>query len=203
MEFLLNPNVIYVILVSGLLLAMLALFAPGTGIIELTAIFALIIAGYGIYNQPKNQPLNWWALVILVLGVFPFVLAVRRSGRWPYLLVSMLAMVLGSAYLFRGADWWQPGVHPLLAVVVSGLAGGLLWLVSHKGTLALSRNSTTVLDRLVGATGKAQTAIFEDGSVYVAGETWSARSAKPIPAKTQVRVIKREGFILEVEELPH
>jgi membrane-bound ClpP family serine protease len=198
MEFLLNPNVIYVILVSGLLLAVLALFAPGTGIFELTAIFALVVAGYGIYNQP----INGWALVILVLGVFPFVLAVRRSGRWPFLVVSMAALVVGSAYLFRGANWWQPGVHPLLALVVSGLAGGLLWLVSHKGMQALSRNPTTVLDRLVGATGKAQTPIFEEGSVYVAGETWSAHSAKPILAKAQVRVIKREGFILEVEELP-
>jgi membrane-bound ClpP family serine protease len=141
-------------------------------------------------------------LVIMVLGVIPFFLAVRRSGRWPYLLVSMIALVFGSAYLFRGADWWQPGVHPLLALVVSGLAGSLLWLVSHKGMQALSRNSTTVLDRLVGATGKTITTISEEGSVYVAGETWSARSAKPIPAKSRVRVIKREGFILEVEELP-
>lgn len=199
MEFLLNPNVIYVILVSGLLLAVFALFAPGSGIFELTAIFALVIAGYGIYNQP----INWWGLVILVLGVVLMVLAVRRSGRWPYLLVSILALVLGSAYLFRGVEWWQPGVHPLVAIVVSALAGGLIWFGSRKAMQALSRNPTTVLDRLVGATGKTITTISEEGSVYVAGETWSAHSSKPIPAKARVRIIKREGFILEVEELPH
>jgi membrane-bound ClpP family serine protease len=196
MELLTNPNVVYVILVSGLMLAVLALFAPGTGVIEAIAIITLIIAGYGIYFMP----INGWALVILIIGVFPFLLALRRSGRWSYLVVSLLALVIGSAYLFPGDNWWQPGVDPLLALVVSCLAGGLMWLIGNKGMQALSRTSTTVLDRLVGATGKAVTPIYEDGSVYVAGETWSAHSAKPIPAKTLVRVIKRDGFFLEVEE---
>jgi len=33
----------------------------------------------------------------------------------------------------------------------------------------------------------------------VAGELWSARSEKPIPAGSEVHVIRREGFILIVE----
>jgi membrane protein implicated in regulation of membrane protease activity len=31
---------------------------------------------------------------------------------------------------------------------------------------------------------------------------WSARSEVPIPEGSKVRVVKREGFILEVEPVP-
>lgn len=200
MGFLIDPNVAYVILMIGFLLAMLALLAPGTGVIEAVAIFALVIAGYGIYNNT----INVWALVIMLAGLVPFLIAVRRHhpGNWAFLLVSILALVIGSAYLMRGATWWQPGVNPILALIISSGSAGLLWLVGHKGLEAMARRPTSVLDRVVGATGKAETPIHLEGTVYVAGENWSAHSEKPIPADARVRVLKREGFVLEVEEIP-
>jgi membrane protein implicated in regulation of membrane protease activity len=36
--------------------------------------------------------------------------------------------------------------------------------------------------------------------VQAAGELWTARSEKAIPAGTPVRVIGREGFVLVVEK---
>ena len=61
MDVLVIPEIAYLILVVGLLLAILALFAPGTGFIELVAFFMLVLAGYGIYHLP----INMWALVLL------------------------------------------------------------------------------------------------------------------------------------------
>ena len=100
MDVLLNPNIAYLLLVSGFALAILALFAPGTGLLEITALFTLILAGYSIYYLPVNL----WALVVLVLGVFPFSLALRKSGQVRYLVVSILALVVGSSFLFRGEE---------------------------------------------------------------------------------------------------
>ena len=37
MEFLLDPNVAYLLLVVGTVLAIMALFAPGTGVLEVGA----------------------------------------------------------------------------------------------------------------------------------------------------------------------
>jgi membrane-bound serine protease (ClpP class) len=199
-DFLTDPNVVYLILMVGFLLAVLALLAPGTGVIEAVAMFALVIAGYGIIQHT----INVWALVVMLAGLVPFVIAIRRHhpGNWLFLLLSILALVIGSAYLMQGAIWWQPSVNPVLALVVSSATAGLLWLVGHKGLEAMARRPTTVLDRVVGATGKAETPVHLEGTVYVAGENWSAHSEKPIPVEAQVRVIKREGFVLEVEELP-
>ncbi len=54
MNFLLDPNVAYLILVVGVILGMLALFTPGTGILEIGALFAIFLAGYAVYSLPIN-----------------------------------------------------------------------------------------------------------------------------------------------------
>jgi membrane-bound serine protease (ClpP class) len=193
-KILLDPNVAYLLLVGGVLLAILALLNPGTGILEVAALFALILAGWAVYNLPINP----WALLVLLLGVFPFLLAVRRSRRLIYLALAILTLVIGSAFLFQG-EGWQPAVHPVLALVVSALAGGFVWLVVTKSLEAVMARPDHDLNRLIGAIGEAKTDIHMEGSVQVAGELWSARSLKPIPAGTPVRVVKMNGFVLEVE----
>jgi len=47
--------------------------------------------------------------------------------------------------------------------------------------------------------GDARTSIDPIGSVYVDGEMWSARAEHPIPEGTAVRVISREGLMLNVK----
>jgi membrane-bound serine protease (ClpP class) len=56
---------------------------------------------------------------------------------------------------------------------------------------------------MIGAIGEAKTDIYQDGTVQVAGELWSAYSDTPIPADTPVKVVGREGFILEVQPADH
>jgi membrane-bound ClpP family serine protease len=126
--FLLNPNTVYLILVFGILLTIMALISPGTTILELLAFFTLLLAGYGIYNLSVNV----WALVILLLGVILFVLAVRRFRQPVFLVLSIIFLIIGSVYIFPGETWWQPGVNPLLATVVSLLVAGYMWVIATK-----------------------------------------------------------------------
>jgi membrane-bound serine protease (ClpP class) len=194
MEILLNPNVAYLLLVSGLLLAVLAVLAPGTGLLEIGAFFTLMLAGYGIYNLP----INYWALGLVILGMVAFVLAVRRPRRLVFLVVSILALVVGSAFLFQGEDL-QPAVNPVLALVTSTLTAGFLWIVFRKILETERLRPTHDLGALIGEVGEAKTDIQPEGTVQVAGELWSARSNTPIRADAPVRVVGRDGFILEVE----
>ena len=197
MDFLLTPNFSYLLIVGGFLLAILALTAPGTGVIEAAAILTFLVGGYGALSQS----INWWALVLLVLGVIPFVFAVRKSGKIVYLVISIAALVIGSTYIFNPGVWWKPGVNPILALVVSILAGGFVWIVVRKTLAAIAIKPHNKLEELIGASGDAQTDINSvEGTVYVAGENWSARSPQLIPANTRIRVVSREGFILGVEE---
>jgi len=198
MDFLLNPNVAYLFLVSGITLALLAILTPGTGILEVGAFFALALAGWAVYTLPINP----WALVLLVLSVFLFIWALRKSGHTHYLALSILTLILGSTFLFREENIWQPAVHPLLAAVASLLAGGFFWIATTKTLEASTVRPAHDLSSLIGARGEARTEVHDEGVVYVAGESWTARSETPIPAGSPIRVLRREGLILEVELAP-
>ncbi len=78
MEFLQNPNITYLLLAGGLMLAVLALAAPGTGFLEIGALFILAVAGWGVITY--DLPINWWALALLILGAVLFTLAVFRQS---------------------------------------------------------------------------------------------------------------------------
>ncbi|NOY99211.1 MAG: hypothetical protein GXP40_08430 [Chloroflexi bacterium] len=194
MAILLNPNIAYLLLVGGVLLGFLAIIAPGTGLLEIGAFFCIMLAGYAVYNLPVNV----WALIILVLSVVPFVFAIRKPRRGAYLALSILGEVVGSAYMFRG-EGFSPAVNPVLVIVVSVLMGGFLWLSITKVLQALHARPAYDLSELVGQIGEAKTDIHEEGSVQVAGELWTARSQLLIPAGARVRVVRREGFVLDVE----
>ena len=194
MEFLFNPNIAYLLLVLGAILTLLAIVAPGTGMLEVGAFFCLALVAYIAYNIGMNP----WALVILVLSLVPFFLATRKPKGGLWLGVSILGILVSSMYLFN-TQGWLPRVNPFLALVVSALAGGFIWLVVGKTIKAYHTPPTLDLASLIGQVGEAKTSIHVEGSVQVAGELWSAQSEKPIPAGSRVRVVSREGFILVVE----
>jgi membrane-bound serine protease (ClpP class) len=196
MNLLFDPNVAYLLLVIGLIVAILALFAPGTGVLEVGALFMLFLAGYGIFNLPVNG----WALAVLVLGVFPFLLALRKSRQYIFLALAILALVVGSVFLVRATNG-APAVNPVLAILVSVIATVFLWYVGRRGIEAIGRPVSLNLDRLIGMVGQAHTNLNPDGSVYVGSEEWSAHSDTFVPNGSRVRVIKRDGLILTVEPL--
>jgi membrane-bound serine protease (ClpP class) len=198
MEFLIDPNVAYLLLVVGVVLAIMALFAPGTGVLEVAALFVLFLAGWEI----SQIPINIWALVLLIIGVIPFIIAVRKSRNLIFLVVALVAFVIGSTYLFQGTSVWQPGVNPILAIIASLIASGYLWIAATKVLETEKIKPRHDLAKIIGNVGEAKTDIFSEGSVQIGSELWSARSAVLIPEGSRVRVVKREGFILEVETVP-
>lgn len=190
-------NFMYLLLVAGVWFASLAVISPGTGLYEALTLLALGGAGIGLFYLPFNA----WAFIPLILGMAAFLsgLWVRK---WEGLLLAVSAFLfsLGSVYLFQ-SSWSDPAVHPLLAIVVSLSTLGFYWFAIRK-TIASQRmraihDPTLVLDQI----GEARTPIEPVGTVYVAGEMWSARSNQSIPAGAKVRVSGRKGLMLTVELL--
>jgi membrane-bound serine protease (ClpP class) len=195
MDFLLDPNIAYLILLGAVLLAMMSLASPGTGLFEIAAFFLIALAGYTIYKLG----FNWWALVLLGLGTVPFVYALQKPKREMFLALAILLFIAGSVFMFPRAEG-RTVVNPLVAIVGSGSVAVLLWFAVRKAVEATSRRPAHDLTGLVGQIGEARTKVSDEGSVQINGELWSARSEKPIPAGSSIRVLRREGFILIVEK---
>ena len=197
MDFLLNPNVAYVILLAGIILAFFSASTPGTGVGEVAAIFCLVLAGYAAYNLS----IHWWALLLLALSVPPFVLAVRNPSKWLlYLGFCILFLVAGSVFLFAPDDTLI-SVDPFLALFASAAVSVVMWYVLRKFIEVITRRPEHDIDALIGEVGTAASDVFKEGSVQVHGELWSARSLVDIPSGSAVRVVAREGFLLVVERI--
>ncbi len=198
MSFLFDPNVAYLLLISGTLVLIVALLVPGTGLLELTAVFLLLLAGY----SATQLAVNFWAVALWGASIVCLGLSVRRTkhtGLW--LALSLLAMTVGSVFIFR-MPLNGSGVSSWLAVTTSFFVGGFGWIVTRKVLEAESQPPAHDLDRLLGQIGEARTAIAPEGTVFVAGEMWTARSQQPIAPGQMVRVVAREGLILLVEPIP-
>jgi membrane-bound serine protease (ClpP class) len=195
MNFLLNPSIAYLFVIGAVLLVMLAIAAPGTGMLEAAAFFCILLAGYAAYNLA----FNWWALFLLALSVIPFVYSLRKPRREIFVALSILLLIVGSVFMFQPtADGGT--VNPLVAVAASVLVAGFLWIAARKSMEAASVRPLHDLGGLVGQVGEARTNIEDEGSVLVAGELWSAKSDKAIAAGSLIRVIRRDGFVLIVEK---
>jgi membrane-bound serine protease (ClpP class) len=195
MDILLDPNVAYLFLAGGLVLVVLALLAPGTGLLEAGAFLVLMLAGW----ETLNLPVNWWALVFLLVGAGLFVLALRKPRQWGWLVAAILALVIGSAFLFRSERWWIPAVNPFLALIASAFSASFFWIAARKILEAWQSRPSHDPNRLIGKYGEARTAIHQEGSVQVSSELWSARSEQPIHSGKRVRIVGREGLVLLVE----
>lgn len=195
MDFLLDPNVAYLVLLAGILLSLLSLVTPGTGLMEVGAFFGLALAGYAIYNLN----INFWALIVILLSLIPFLMAVRTPKREFLLGLSLLGLVIGSVFLFARENG-LPSVNLLLALVTSALMTGFLWIAVRKSVQAAMERPVHDLGALIGEPGEARTDVKDEGSVQVNGELWSARSEHNIPAGSRVRVVRRDGFVLVVEK---
>lgn len=197
MDFLSSPlfaNLLYLLLVAGLWLAALAVVSPGTGYLEVLALFALAGAGIGTLYVP----LNGWAIIVLILGVVFLIMALRLPREEIWLGLSALALCVGSVFLFRLKEG-GPAVNPLVALSTSLLTGGYFWVAIRNAIAAHKSRPSIDPSAVMGQVGEVRTALDPTGSVYVAGELWTARAEANIDVGSRVRVRSRDGLILIVE----
>jgi membrane-bound serine protease (ClpP class) len=197
LNILLNPNVSFLLLVIGIVVAVLALFSPGTMVLEGLAITAIGLAIYGI----ANLSINFWALLILVIGVFPFLILFRWKKHWLFLVPALLALIVGTSFLLVNPNGTL-AVYPVISIPTSAFAAGILWVFSRRALEAMALLPSFDLNTLTGKTGIARTDIYQEGSVYVGSEVWTARSRLFVPAGAEVRITGREGLVLTVEPVP-
>jgi membrane-bound serine protease (ClpP class) len=193
LDSLVLTNLLYLVLVAGVWLTVLAVVTPGTGILEVLVLAALVITGFGAFYLPFNP----WAFIILGAGVLALVLSIRRKAFEPWLVVSALLLSAGSVFLYRLEDG-RLGVHPLLAIVVSLMTVGYFWWAIRGVIEAHHQKPMQDPTALVGQVAEVRTALDPIGSVYVAGELWSARGRTECAVGDKVTVVGVEGLTLDV-----
>ena len=73
-------------------------------------------------------------------------------------------------------------------------AAAVIVLVSR----AMLQRQTAGVDEMLGAEGRATTALDPEGKVYIRGEYWRAASETPVQSGERVEVVGVEGLLLRV-----
>ena len=197
MNYLINPNIAYLLVVAAVMLANSSFLFPSSNPLKIGSLVCLVGAGFELFNLQANP----WALVVVALSPLPYFMAIRQAGpRRPLLVVSAGTIVLGSVFLLVDKNG-SPVVNSGLLLLVSIICAQFILVATERRLTTQGNRRGVDSNSLVGLVGTATTRVEDVGLVNVEGEICSARSDQPIPAGSTVRVLKSEGRILVVKKV--
>ncbi|TMC66429.1 MAG: nodulation protein NfeD [Chloroflexi bacterium] len=200
-----DPNIAALLFSVGSLGLLYELMNPNfvTGILGGLAVILAFI-GFG------SLPLNAAGLLLLILAVVLFALETTVTSHGLLAVGGLICFVLGASALYtEPGDPFAPVVQvaPQLIAVMTVTAGAFVFLIAYAAirTRTLATTPGLVGVRLATGTPAVVRRPLEPiGSVYAAGEEWTARTAgdQPLNRGTAVKVVGIDGLTVIVEPDP-
>ncbi|MER3418880.1 MAG: hypothetical protein C4343_07295, partial [Chloroflexota bacterium] len=199
-----DPNIAFVLFTVGFYGLVFELSNPNfvTGVLGALAIILAFI-GFG------SLPLNVGGLLLIGLAIVLFILETQVTSHGLLTVGGLVSFVLGASALYTapGAPT-APDVRVALplVVVMSATTAVFMGLIVYA---AVRSRQMTTQPGLVGAplpagiVGQVRRPLAPVGSVYAAGEEWTARAVdgRPLERGTPVRIVRFDGLTAIVEPI--
>lgn len=209
LHLLADPNIAFILFTIGFYGLIFELQNPNfvTGIL---GAFAIILAFIGF----GSLPLNIAGLLLIGLAIVLFVLELTVTSHGLLAIGGLVAFVLGASALYtETGDPTAPAVEVATPIIVTMttltalFVGIVVWAAIRTRRMPpvnVGVGSSEVPSDLVGTEGEVRRALLPSGTVYAAGEEWTARTAdgSNLERGTPVRIRGREGLVLIVDPAP-
>jgi membrane-bound serine protease (ClpP class) len=209
LHLLADPNIAFILFTIGSYGLIYEVISPNfvTGILGGIALILAFI-GFG------SLPLNVGGLILIALAILLFALELTVTSHGLLTVAGLVCFVLGAAALYTEPGPTTPSVPitttlPIIVVmsIVTLAFMGVVVAAALRTrrlqpmALGLGGGSGGVL--AAGTPAQVRSPLLPTGSVYAAGEEWTARSVddRPIDRGTPVRVVRQDGLMLIVEPL--
>jgi membrane-bound serine protease (ClpP class) len=200
-----DPNIAFVLFTIGVYGLIFELQNPNfvTGILGGLALILAFI-GFG------SLPLNLAGLLLLAFGAVLFVLETQVTSHGLLTVGGIICFVLGASALYtRPGDPTGPIVEvatPLIVVstATTAVLMGLLAIAAVRTRRMRATAGTVGAPIPAGEPGVVQAPLDPVGSAYLAGESWTARTAdgSSLPRDATVRLVAFDGLTAVVEASP-
>jgi Membrane-bound serine protease (ClpP class) len=189
-----DPRIAFILFALGALCVYFEFQHPGAIVPGVVGSVSVVLALYGFHMLP----INLTGVLLMAVAAGLFVLEAKVQGFGILGLGGIIAAVIGSMILI---DVQTPELRlPLSLVLAVVVPFAVLLVLMLKIALRARRMKvTTGTAGMIGLKGRAQTAIAPEGTVFVRGELWHARSQMSIAAGEDVRVTDIDGLTLDVE----
>lgn len=209
LHLLADPNIAFILFTVGFYGLIFELQNPNfvTGIL---GAFAMILAFIGF----GSLPLNVAGLLLIGLAIVLFVLELTVTSHGLLAIGGLVAFALGASALYTETGTpTAPSVEVATPIIVTMTAltaafvAVVVWAAVRTRRMPpvnVGVGSGDVSADLVGTEGEVRRALLPSGTVYAAGEEWTARTAdgRSLERGTPVRIRAREGLVLIVDPVP-
>lgn len=200
LQILVNPNVVFLLLLVGLTGIALEFFAPGTIIPGAVGTIALLLGLFGTIQLPVEAI----GIVLLILGIGLVIAEAHLPTGGILGVAGIAALIGGGLLLFDLSGEGAEEISPVLVIIVALALGGPLIWAGQRALAARNEPVRTGEEELIGSTGDVRQALDPIGQVFVAGALWRARvgvGESPIGVGYRVRVEAIDGLTLAVSPL--
>lgn len=189
-----DPRIAFILFAIGALCVYFEFQHPGAIVPGVVGSLSVVLALYGFHMLP----INLTGVLLLAVAVGLFVLEAKVQGFGIIGAGGIAAAVIGALILI---DVPTPELRLPLSLVLAVIVpfAVILTLMLKLAMRARQMKVTTGMAGMIGLYGKAQTAIAPEGTVFVRGELWRARSPMTIAPGEAVRVTDINGLTLNVE----
>lgn len=193
-----NPTVALFLLFAGVVGLYIEFTHPG--MIAPGVVGGVCLLLFALASQ--ILPMSWVGVALVVLAIAMFLLELKVPSYGTLTAGGIVCLILGALMLFKGAQG-VPGIGVARWAILSiaGTAGLIMAILTTLVVRVSRRKPTTGSVGLVGERGTALTDLDPKGRVFVHGEYWNARAARPIGKGAAVRVTRVQDLALEVEEV--
>ena len=189
-----DPTIAYGLLLIGIYGLLLEGYNPGAVLPGVVGALSLLLGLYGL----QLLAVNYAGLALMALGIGLIITEFFMPTYGSLGVGGLAAFVVGSIILFDDNASGLQVALPLIAGIA--VAGGLLvvtigWLAARARRRPLSAGVET----MIGATVEAINDCQDRCVVRYGGEFWTARTASPLRAGQQARIVKVVDLTLWVE----
>jgi len=189
-----HPNIAYLLMMLGTLGLIFEFTHPGIAFPGIAGAICLLLALYAF----QILPVNYAAIALLILGLTLLVAEVKVVSHGLLALGGAVCLTLGSLLLFQSPD---PALRVSLSVISSMVItlAAITLIVLQRAVKSLTYPIATGAQGLAGQIGEASTDLDPEGTVFVHGEYWKARTSFLIKRGEKVRVVRVKGLSIEIE----
>jgi len=187
-----NPSIALLLMTVGVYGLIFEFASPGYTVPGVVGAICLLLAMYAL----QLLPVNYAGLALILLGIAFMVAEAFLPSFGALGMGGVVAFVAGALIL---VDTDLPGYGISLPLIVMLAVASALLLAALAGMALKTRRRRAVGDGLIGSTAQlVSVESAHEGWARVRGETWRVVANFPLRAAQKVRVVARDGLVLEV-----
>ena len=190
-----SPTIAYLLLLAGIFGVGLEVLHPGAILPGIVGGICLLVGLYAL----QLLPVNYAGLALMALGLGLLVAEAINPTIGALGIGGVISFVVGSVMLMNtGVPGYavNVGVIAALALSAAALTGLVVWLVFRsRRSRVITGDEGMLMDV---AELLEPVSVGGDAWALVRGERWRVRCASALPAGSKVRVLRREGLLLQV-----